>query len=158
MCVCLCVCVCVCFMGLTLISLFNKFTTHSSISCFNSWIGQCPQTLHNLNLFFDLRIPPNGVPMLRFISLTWTNWACPLLFILRLCLFLLSWLFRLFYSIKSHDDYPLLTLFFCSCSWLVDPFNHVYLFMSLPKWSQRPSMFDACCDPCRRRKGSWRLW
>ena len=39
--------------------------------------------------------------MLWFIFLTWTNQACPLLFILFLCLFLI--LFTVFHSINSSD-------------------------------------------------------
>ena len=33
----------------------------------------------------------------------------------------------------------------------------IYLFLSLLKWFRRPGAFAVRCDPCRGRKGSWRL-
>ena len=35
--------------------------------------------------------------------------------------------------------------------------NYISLSKSLPKWFQRPGVFGVRCDPCRGRKGSWKM-
>ena len=72
------------------------------------------------------------VGMLRFLYLTQTNRACPLLFILFLCLFLSSWPFRLcFIPSILPTILRFLTLFFRSYLCLIGPFNYIFLYESL---------------------------
>ena len=51
----------------------------------------------------------------------------------------------------------ILTLYSQSCFCLVGPFSYISLSKSLPNWFQRPGAFAVRCDPCRGKKGSWRL-
>ena len=68
------------------------------------------------------------VGMLRFMFLTYTNRACPPLFILIFCLFLSLWPFPLYFTpwILS-TTLHFLTLFFRSYFCLVGPFNYISL-------------------------------
>ena len=107
----------------------------------------------------DWRFPRAHLPvvwMLRFMSLTYTNRACPFLLLYLISVSVFMALSTIFHSINSPDNFPLshsvLQSYFC----LIGPFNYIYLSKSLPKWFQRLGAFAVRCDPCRGRKGSWR--
>ena len=74
------------------------------------------------------------VGMLRFLSLTWTILACPLLFIPFLCLFLSLWPFQRYFIHKFSRQLPAFSLcFFRSYFCLVGLFNYIFLHESLPQ-------------------------
>ena len=81
-----------------------------------------------------LRVFPRAhlhtVGMLQFMSLTHTNRACPLLFILFLCLLPSLWPFQLYFLPTT---LCFLTLFFRSYFCLIGPFNYISLYESLPQ-------------------------
>ena len=62
-----------------------------------------------------------------------------------------------FHNINSPGNSPLshsvIPVYFC----LIGHFNCICVYESLPKWSQIPGSFAMRCDPCRARKGSWRV-
>ena len=69
------------------------------------------------------------VGMFQFMFLTQTNWACPLLFSLFLCLFLSLWPFQLYFiQYVLPTSRCSLTLFFWSYFCCVGPFNYTPLY------------------------------
>ena len=75
---------------------------------------------------------PTGLPLRGGDVAVYANRACPLLFILFLCLFLSLWRFQLYLIPQIIPTTPLfLTLFFRSLFCLIGPFHYISLYESL---------------------------
>ena len=98
-----------------------------------TWSATCSQPLM-IHVQTSWRVFPRAhlhtVGMLQFMSLTHTNQACPLLFILFLCLLPSLWPFQLYFLPTT---LCFLTLFFRSYFCLIGPFNYISLYESLPQ-------------------------
>ena len=72
-----------------------------------------------------------------------TNRACPILFILFLCLFLSLWPFQLYFiPLILPTTFRFLTLFFWSYFCLVGPFNYIYIsfYIYLSLWKSSSTL------------------
>ena len=82
--------------------------------------------------------------------------ACPLLLLCSCVYFSLKAFSPAFQSIHSPNNSP---HSHCSPSLIsaLLVLSTIYLSKSFLKWFRRPGAFAVRCDPCRGRKGSWRL-